>query len=112
MSFYKEVGAPFGLTESQATQFELGLEALERSFQQLNQDEHLEKSTAENLYHKFESLVQSSGIEEENLETLVNHLYFTESFSSLVTWLIKSYYDAGGDLKKFEQTYQLILHDA
>ncbi len=32
MSFYKEVGAPFGLSEAQSTQMEQGFQTLEKAF--------------------------------------------------------------------------------
>ncbi len=107
MSFYKEVGAPFGLSEAQSTQMEQGFQTLEKAF---HAAEDVNSETfAQSFYQQFETLVKDCGIQEGELEALVNHLYFTQEFQTLVTLIIPSYYNAGGDTQMFEDTYQLML---
>lgn len=111
MSFFKEVGVLFGLTESQSVQLELGLCALERFFKHADHNKLSNQDFATVFYDKFTRLTHSCGFQEDQLEALVNHLYFTENFKNLVTYIVPSYYIAGGDRTRFEYTYQLMLED-
>ena len=109
MTFHKEVGVPFGLSETQSEQFEQGLQALEAVFH--GAKDVNDESFAKGFYQQFDDLVKACGIEEGDLEALVNHLYFTQETQQLITFIIPSYYTAGGDSQMFEDTYQLMMAD-
>ncbi|OTG63180.1 hypothetical protein [Acinetobacter silvestris] len=104
MTFYKEVGIPFGLSETQSEQLENGLKSLENEFYAA--DDVNAESFAKKFYQQFEDLIKTCGIEGSDLEALVNHLYFTQE---IVTFIIPSFYTAGGDREIFNDTYELMM---
>lgn len=109
MSFYQEVGKPFGLNIEQATQMEQGFHELEAKFHQA--EDVNSKFFAESFYQQFEKLALSCGLQESEFEALINHLYFEDEFHNLVTFIIPSYYTAGGDEALYKDTYELMLSD-
>ena len=48
-------------------------------------------------------------MEDGDLEALVNHLYFTQETQEIVTFIIPSFYTAGGDRDVFNDTYELMM---
>ena len=111
MSFSQEVGQFFDLTETQSTQLEAGLMSLEKYFQQAGKDEVNTQEFARAFYQKFEQLIAAFGFDENNVEALLEHLYGTARYRQLVTYIIPSYYHAGGDRMVFEEIYQEMLSD-
>ena len=111
MSFLEEVGQFFALTEPQSAQLEAGLIALETYFQQAEADVVNTQEFARTFYQKFQQLMTQFGIDENNLEALLDHLYGTERYRQLVTYIVPSYYNAGGDRAVFEELYQEMLSD-
>lgn len=109
MSFYQEVGKPFGLDTEKSNQMEQGFHALEAKFHQA--EDVNSKFFAESFYQHFEKLALSCGLQESEFEALLNHLYFDEEFHQLVTFIIPSYYAAGGDEELYKDTYELMLSD-
>ena len=107
MTFYKEVGIPFGLSELQSAQLEDGLKSLENEFHA--SDDVNAESFAKKFYQQFEELIKSCGVEDGDLEALVNHLYFTQETQEIVTFIIPSFYTAGGDRDVFNDTYELMM---
>ncbi|AXY55863.1 hypothetical protein CDG60_04250 [Acinetobacter chinensis] len=107
MAFHHEVGGPFGLTAQQSDQLEQGLKALDAEFNQavdVENDEFAQQYSA-----KFEQLTSGLGISEEEREMLISHLYFTEEFHDLVTYIVPAYYRAGGDREVYSDTYELMM---
>lgn len=111
MSFSEEVGQFFALTEPQSAQLEAGLIALEQAFQQAESDVVNTPEFASRFYQKFQQLITAFGIDEKNVEAFLDHLYGTERYRQLVTYIVPSYYNAGGDRKVFEELYQQMLSD-
>ena len=109
MTFHKEVGIPFGLSESQSAQLEEGLKSLENEFHAA--DDVNAESFAKKFYQQFEYLIKACGIADGDLEALVNHLYFTQETQEIVTFIIPSFYNAGGDREVFNDTYDLMMAD-
>ena len=109
MSFSQEVGQFFALTETQSAQLEAGFISLEQGFQQA--DEVNTPEFARAFYQKFEQLIAAFGFDENNVEALLEHLYGTERYRQLVTYIVPSYYNAGGDRMLFEEIYQEMLSD-
>ncbi|OTG80040.1 hypothetical protein [Acinetobacter sp. ANC 4648] len=107
MTFYKEVGILFGLSEAQSEQLEKGLKSLENEFDVA--DDVNAESFAKKFYQQFENLIKTCGIEDCDLEALVNHLYFTQETQEIVTFIIPSFYTAGGDREIFNETYELMM---
>jgi len=111
MSFAEEVGQFFALTEPQSAQLEAGLIALEQAFQQAESDVVNTPAFASRFYQKFQQLITAFAIDENNVEAFLDHLYATERYRQLVTYIVPSYYNAGGDRKVFEELYQEMLSD-
>ena len=111
MSFSEEVGQFFALTEPQSAQLEAGLVALEQAFQQAESDVVNTPAFAGRFYQKFQQLITAFGIDENNVEAFLDHLYGTERYRQLVTYIVPSYYNAGGDRQVFEELYQEMLSD-
>lgn len=111
MSFSEEVGQFFALTESQSVQLEAGLIALEKSFQQAETDVVNTAEFSSRFYQKFQQLIMAFGFDANNVEALLDHLYATERYRQLVTYIVPSYYNAGGDRQVFEELYQEMLSD-
>lgn len=109
MSFYHEVGIPFGLSTTESVLLKDGLQALGKEFQQIESTTQEKELLAKKLYQRFESLAKACGIGDDELEVFVNHLFFTDEAHTVMTCVIPSYYTAGGDVQKFAQTYELIL---
>ena len=107
MTFYKEVGIPFGLSELQSAQLEDGLKSLENEFHAA--DDVNAESFAKKFYQQFDESIKSCGVEDGDLEALVNHLYFTQETQEIVTFIIPSFYTAGGDRDVFNDTYELMM---
>ena len=111
MSFSQEVGQFFALTETQSAQLEAGLITLEQDFQQAGKDEVHTPEFARAFYQQFEQRIAAFGFNENNVEALLEHLYGTERYRQLVTYIVPSYYNAGGDRMVFEEIYQEMLSD-
>ncbi|MFD1438794.1 hypothetical protein [Acinetobacter terrae] len=111
MSFSEEVGQFFALTETQSVQLEAGLVALEQAFQQAESDVVNTPAFSGRFYQKFQQLITAFGIDENNVEAFLDHLYGTERYRQLVTYIVPSYYNAGGDRQVFEELYQEMLSD-
>ena len=111
MSFSQEVGQFFALTEAQSAQLEAGLTALEQDFQQAGDETENTPESAGNFYQKFQQLMAEFGIPENKEEQLLDHLYATEQYRQLVSYIISSYYQSDGDRSRFEELYQQILTD-
>ena len=111
MSFSQEVGQFFALTETQSALLEAGFISLEQDFQQAAADEVNTPEFARAFYQKFEQLIAPFGFDENNVEALLEHLYGTERYRQLVTYIVPSYYNAGGDRMVFEEIYQEMLSD-
>jgi len=107
--FYKEVGTLFGQTELQSADLERGLIQLAEEFKNESEVDSVAFSTQ--FYQKFEQLLQHSGITTDEVEALVSVLYFSDDHQSLVTYIVPSYYNAGGDSLKFTDTYQLMMDE-
>lgn len=102
MSFFKQISEPYGLTEGQSTQLEIELKELSRDFN---------PEFAAEFYQKFEDLVSQFGFDSGNVEGLVSSLYGLDEYRDLVTYIVPSYYNAGGDREMFEYTYQQMISD-
>ena len=100
MSFFKQIGEPYGLSEEQSSQLEIGLKELKRDFN---------PEFAAEFYQKFENLISEFGFDDGNVEALVSNLYDLDEYRGLVTYIIPSYYNAGGDRDMFEDTYQQMI---
>ncbi len=111
MSFSQEVGQFFDLTAVQGSQLEMGLIALEHAFLQAESDVVNSPEFAGRFYQKFQQLLAEVGFDEHHVEALLDHLYGTERYRQLVSYIISSYYNAGGERSKFEEIYQQILSD-
>lgn len=109
MTFHQEVGIPFGLSVMKSAQLEVGLEVLKNGFEQIKNTN--EESSARKFYQAFEDLVSECGIVDGELDVLVNHLFFTDETHEIITYVVSSYYRAGGDPHRFKDTYQLIRTD-
>ncbi|RKG30532.1 hypothetical protein [Acinetobacter tianfuensis] len=107
--FYKEVGTLFGQTELQSADLERGLVRLVQEFKAAS--EVGSRDFSSQFYQKFEQLVTQNGIMETEVEALVNVLYFSDDHQQLVTFVVPSYYNAGGDRAQFADTYQLMMDD-
>ena len=107
--FHKEVGTLFGLSEQQSVQLEEGLNQLAQEF---SATEHVDdQAFSAAFYQKFEQLVLQNGFEESDIEPLIGVLYFTEDHQQVVTYIVPSYYNSGGDREVFSDTYQLMMDD-
>ncbi|MGX5700725.1 hypothetical protein ACWKWF_14245 [Acinetobacter kookii] len=111
MSFSQEVGQFFNLTAAQSSQLEMGLLALQQAFLQAESDVVNTPAFASRFYQKFQHLIGDFGFNDNNVEALLDHLYGTETYRQLVTWIVSSYYNAGGERSRFEEIYQQILSD-
>ena len=111
MSFSEEIGQFFALTEAQSAQLEAGLIALEQAFQQAESDVVNTPEFASRFYQKFQQMIRAFAIDENHVEAFLEHLYATERYRQLVTYIVPSYYAAGGDRKVFEELYQEMLSD-
>ena len=109
MSFSQEVGQFFALTETQSAQLEAGFIRLEQDAPPA--DGVNPPAFAAAVYQKFEQLIAAFGFDENNVEALLEHLYGTERYRQLVTYIVPSYYNAGGDRMVFEEIYQEMLSD-
>ena len=107
--FYKEVGTLFGLDEQQAEHLNLGLIQLAQEFNSAS--EVSDQAFSAQFYQKFEQLALTSGIQEDEIEALVNVLYFNDVHQQVVTYIVPSYYNSGGDHEQFSDTYQLMMDD-
>ena len=111
MSFSYFLGQFFALTETQSAQLEAGFIRLEQDFQRGAADEGNTPEFARAVYPEFEQLIAAFGFDENNVEALLEHLYGTERYRQLVTYIVPSYYNAGGDRMVFEEIYQEMLSD-
>ncbi|WP_287908252.1 hypothetical protein [Acinetobacter sp.] len=107
--FHKEVGTLFGLTELQSAQMEQGLSQLAQEFSAAAQVD--DQAFSASFYQKFEQLALASGLSEADIEALVNVLYFHEAQQAVATYIVPSYYNAGGDRERFSDTYQLMMEE-
>ncbi|OTG79029.1 hypothetical protein B9T33_13780 [Acinetobacter sp. ANC 5054] len=107
--FHKEIGTLFGITEEQSAQIEQGLKQLEVDF--TSASDVGDQGFSTNFYAQFVKLVTQNGIVEDEIERLVNVLYFNEDHQQVVTYIVPSYYNSGGDRAQFEDTYQLMMDD-
>lgn len=107
--FHKEVGTLFGLSEQQSELLEQGLNQLEQAFSVAsNVEDH---TFSADYYQTFQQLVIQSGLTENDIEPLVNVLYFSDEHQQVVTYIVPSYYNSGGDRDMFSDTYQLMMED-
>ena len=111
MSFSQEVGQFFDLTAAQSSQLEMGLLALQQAFLQAESDVVNTPAFASRFYQKFQQLIGDFGFNDSTVEALLDHLYGTERYRQLVTYIVPSYYNAGGDRAVFEELYQEMLSD-
>lgn len=100
MSFFKQISEPSGLTEAQSIQFEARLKSLECDF---------DPESGDDFYQRFEDLIVQFGFDEGNVEGLVSNLFGLDEYRNLVTYIIPSYYNTGGDRDVFEHTYQQMI---
>lgn len=107
--FHKEVGTLFGLSEQQAAQLEQGLNQLAQDFSAAAQVD--DQAFSADFYQKFQKLALQNGLLDSDLESLVGVLYFTEDHQQVTTFIVPSYYNAGGDHDVFSDTYQLMMDD-
>lgn len=107
LEFHKEVGTLFGLTEQQSARLEQGLKQLEQEFSAA--PDAGDRAFAAQFYQKFEQLATQNGLSEHDIEPCVNVLYFHEGHQQLVSYIVPSYYNSGGDREVFADTYQLMM---
>ncbi len=107
--FHKEVGTLFGLSEQQSERLEQGLNQLEQEFAVASNIE--DHTFSADYYQKFTQLVMQSGLTEDDIEPLVNVLYFSDDHQQVATYIVPSYYNSGGDRAVFSDTYQLMMEE-
>ncbi|WP_180058791.1 hypothetical protein [Acinetobacter sp. YH12227] len=107
--FHKEIGSLFGIAESQSDQIEQGLLKLKQEF--LTAEDVSSHVFSEQFYDKFYQLVTEHSVLDDDIERLVNVLYFNDDHQQVVTYIVPSYYNSGGDRELFEDTYQLMMED-
>ena len=107
MSFSEEVGQFFALTAAQSAQLEAGLIALEQAFQQAESDVVNMPAFASRFYQKFQQLIRAFAGLMKIMWKLFWSIYMQRKDTvNLVTYIVPSYYAAGGDRKVFEELYQ------
>lgn len=102
MKSFEDIAAEFHISALHA-------EELASELQQLQQQFDPEQLQA--LYPKFENIVNSFGISDEQIEYFVEMLYVDPQFSRLVTFLVPSFYHIGGDRMMFETIYEQMMSD-
>ncbi|RYF97989.1 MAG: hypothetical protein EOO07_38820 [Chitinophagaceae bacterium] len=107
MSFYKQVGEPLGLSPAQVGRLEVELKELQDKFNQSNDSDNQNFEAA--FYQDFETISQSYGIDENQMEVWVDCLYHSNDYQQLAMFVISSYYNMGGDRDVFEATYAQML---
>lgn len=100
----------YGLDNNQATILQTELTDLEAFF-----DENFEDTPSffQAFYDKFEKIIEPYGFEKgdaEYAERLVSSLYSQGDFRILVTYIIPAYYQSGGDIKVFSETYTQMMN--
>lgn len=90
----------YKLTTEQSTELFNDLKELEKSF---------DPQEIQNFYPAFEALMTQYRIGEDDIEAFVSDLYSDQKFSNLVTYIIPSFYNLGGDRSFFEHTYDQMM---
>ncbi len=110
MNFIDMLKQDYSLDSNQATALQKELKALEAFF-----DKNFEDNSGffQTFYNKFEKTIAPYGFEEgdaEQAEPLVSSLLNQGDFKILVSYVIPAYYQSGGDIEIFADTYTQLMN--
>ncbi len=110
MNFINILKQDYSLDDNQANTLQTKLKELEAFFDKNFEDSPIFFKT---FYERFEKIIAPYGFEAgdaKQAEPLVSSLYSQDEFKILVSYIIPAYYQSGGDIEIFADTYTQMMN--